>query len=128
MLLISSGYIISMNPLSLMGRVPLFVPLRCFCYDLCLIHILVTQKLVLDSQGVGGGRVAGSTESSYLTLEPTVLMVGSVFLCIHFSFSFLTLPNSPQANRVPAAFAHREHGLQAHTVAALRLRRQRAGI
>lgn len=60
-----------------------------------------------------------------------MLMVGSVFLCVHFSFSFsfLTLlPISPQVNRVPAAFAHREHGLQAHAVAAVRLRRQRAGI
>lgn len=46
--LISSGYIISMNPSSLMGGVPLFVPWRCFCYDLCFIQILVTQKLVFD--------------------------------------------------------------------------------
>lgn len=29
---------------------------------------------------------------------------------------------------IPAAFPHREYRLQAHTVAAVRLRRQRAGI
>lgn len=75
-----------MNPSSLMGRVPLFVPLRCFCYDLFVWFKSLSQKNL--SLTDGGGEVAGSTESSYLTLEPPVLMVGSVFLCIHFSFSF----------------------------------------
>lgn len=64
------------------------------------------------------------------TLEPPALLD---WICM-FSFPVRSVMTSSllfplwQVNGVPAAFAHRQHGLLAHAVAAVGLRRQRAGI
>lgn len=125
-LLIYRGHIIAMNLSSLMERNLLEVgrPVEIFFFNnLWMIQSLVTQKVILDCLGE---QLARWKLASYLTLKPTVLLIGSIF--IYFFIIYLFIPWSDvivplsicsQVNRVPAAFTHREYRLQAHAVAAV---------
>lgn len=122
--LIYCGYMIAVTLSSLMERnlLSVSVLLRSWHFNnLWMMQSLVIQKVILECRRE---QLAWWKCASYLTLQPTVLLIGSFF----FLTVIVLLSICSQVNRVPAAFTHCEYRLQAHTMATVWLRGQRAGI
>lgn len=126
--LIYSGHITAVTLSLLMERnlLRFSVLLRSWHFiNLCMIQSLVKQKVILECLRK---QLAWWKWALYLTLQPTVLLIGSFFFFLSHLTVIVLLSICSQVNGVPAAFTHCEYRLQAHTVAAVWLRSQRAGI